>query len=42
MERAANIKNFIPISLVGNVYKIITKVLARRMAKVMDRVVHKC
>jgi hypothetical protein len=38
---AAEIKDFHPISLVGGVYKIIAKVLANRMRRVMDRVISK-
>lgn len=42
MERATNIKDFKLISLLGSVYKLVAKVLPRRMAKVMDRVAGKC
>jgi hypothetical protein len=35
------IKDFHPISLVGGTYKIIAKVLANRMRRVMDRVISK-
>jgi hypothetical protein len=38
---AKEIKDFCPISLVGSVYKIIAKVLANRMKKVMDRIISK-
>jgi hypothetical protein len=38
---AKEIKDFRPISLVGGIYKIIAKVLAKRMRKVMDRIVSK-
>jgi hypothetical protein len=38
---AKEIKDFRPISLVGGIYKIITKVLANRMRMVMDRVISK-
>lgn len=37
-----NIKDFMSISLVGCVYRLTTKVLARRMTKVVGRVVAKC
>jgi hypothetical protein len=38
---AKEIKDFCPISLVGGIYKIIAKVLANRMRRVMDRVIFK-
>jgi hypothetical protein len=38
---AKEIKDFRPISLVGGVYKIIAKVLANRMRRVMDRIISK-
>ena len=38
---AKEIKDFHPISLVGGIYKIIAKVLASRMKKVMDKVISK-
>jgi hypothetical protein len=38
---AKEIKEFRPISLVTGIYKIISKVLANRMRKVMDRVISK-
>lgn len=39
MEVATNIKDFKHNSLVGSLYKVIAKVLARRMAKMIDKVV---
>ena len=36
---AVDIKNFRPISLVGNVYKILAKVLASRLRKAVGKVV---
>jgi hypothetical protein len=38
---AKEIKDFHPISLVGGVYKIIAKVLANRMRRVMGRIISK-
>ena len=35
-------KDLIPISLVGGLYKILTKVLANRIKKFMDKVISKC
>jgi hypothetical protein len=37
-QGAKEIKDFHPISLVGGIYKIIAKVLANRMRRVMDRI----
>lgn len=42
IEGMTNIKNFRPISLVGSVYRLIVKVLARRTAKVIVKIVGKC
>lgn len=42
MEGAANIKDFRPIKLDGCIYKLREKVIARRIAKVMDKVVGEC
>lgn len=36
---AKNLKDFRPISVVGCIYKLISKVLARRMAKVLGEVI---
>jgi hypothetical protein len=41
IHEAKEIKDFRPISLVGGVYKIIAKVLANRMRRVMDRIISK-
>jgi hypothetical protein len=38
---ANEIKDFLPISLVSGVYKIIVKVLANRMRRVMDKIISK-
>jgi hypothetical protein len=38
---AKDIKDFRSISLVGGIYKIIAKVLANRMKRVMDKVISK-
>ena len=36
---AVNIKDFHPISLVGNVYKLLSKVLANRLRVVLDNLI---
>ena len=36
-----NIRNFRPISLIGSVYKILAKVLANRLALVLDGIISK-
>ena len=36
---ALNIKDFRPISLVGNVYKLLSKVLANRLRRVIDNLI---
>jgi hypothetical protein len=41
IQGATEVKDFRPISLVGGVYKIISKVLANRMRKVMDKIISK-
>lgn len=38
VEGAINMKYFRLVSLVGSVYKLTSKVLAKRMSKVMDKV----
>ena len=38
---AKEIKDFCPISLVGGIYKIIAKVLANQMRKVIDKIISK-
>ena len=38
---ASNIRDFRPISLVGSVYKILTKVLANRLKEVLDQLISK-
>jgi hypothetical protein len=41
IQRAKEVKDFWPISLVGGVYKISSKVLANRMRRVMDKIISK-
>jgi hypothetical protein len=41
VQGAKELKDFRPISLVGGVYKIVAKVLANRMRRVMDRIISK-
>jgi hypothetical protein len=41
IQGANEVKDFRPISLVGGVYKIISKVLANRMRRVMDKIISK-
>lgn len=36
-----DLKNFRPISLVGNLYKLLARVLANRLKKVMNKLVNK-
>ena len=36
---ASNIRHFIPISLVGSVYKILAKALANRLKEVLDQLI---
>ena len=38
---AVNIKDFCPINLVGNVYKLLSKVLANRLRAVLDNLISK-
>ena len=38
-NNALNIKDFRPISLVGSVYKLLSKVLANRLRRVMDNLI---
>ena len=37
--RSVNIKDFHPISLVGSVYKLLSKVLANRLRTVLDNLI---
>ena len=36
---ATNIRDFRPISVVGSMYKLLVKVLANRLARILDRLV---
>ena len=38
-NNALNIKDFRPISLVGSIYKLLSKVLANRLRRVMDNLI---
>ena len=38
-NNALNIKDFRPINLVGSVYKLLSKVLANRLRRVMDNLI---
>lgn len=42
VKGTTNMKNFRPISLIESVYKLITKVVDRRMTKMMDKVESEC
>lgn len=42
MNGTSSIKEFRQINLVGCIYKLITKVLARRMARVLDKIIAEC
>lgn len=38
-EGSCNSNNYMPISMIGSIYKILAKVLARRMKPVMDKLI---
>lgn len=38
-EGAQNLQDFRPISLIGCVYKVIVRVIARRLSKVLEKVI---
>lgn len=38
-ERSLTLEEYRPISLIGSIYKIIAKTLARRLSKVLDGVI---
>ena len=38
-NNALNIKNFRPINLVGSVYKLLSKVLANKLRRVLDKLI---
>ena len=40
-SNAVNIKDFHPISLVGSVYKLLSKVLENRLRAVLDKLISK-
>lgn len=42
VEGAKNIKNFKPISLVGGMYKLILKVLTRRLFSILGEMIEEC
>jgi hypothetical protein len=40
-QNATNIRDFCPISLIGSVYKLLSKVLANRLKGVLDHIISK-